>query len=660
VIEITPRAAHVLAGLALAALVPAWAIAAEVVAPTDIPLPRIVNGLTTNDFPTVGALLKGGNPLSASTACSGTMIGCQTFLTAGHCVDGDLNPSHYTVFLQHAGFFSVAAINLHPAYDFPDADVAVLTLTAPLTGIRPTPIDTAGGHVNGTPGTIAGFGRSGGTAFDYGLKRYGAVSLASCAIGISNVNSICWNFDNPLGPIGTDSNTCNADSGGPLFIDVGGSDVVAGITSGGDSTTCLANDQSFDARVSTYAAFIQLHGGADLANTSCGGIAQIGDLDVTVHSFNGGLNAATPQALHSFAVEPGVPELRVAANAIDNGFSDFDLYVRFGAAPTTTTYDCAFAGGGQYGYCQFAAPAPGTWYVLMDRFAGSGAYQVTATALGSFCSDPGNDGQACDDGNTCTSGETCQAGSCVGTPVGDGTPCNDGDACTPIDTCQSGVCIGQSTCGDGVIQAGCEECDDGGLDTGDGCDATCAVETCYACSGEPSTCAPPSGCRLVGKGVLIVKDDPDPARDRLLVRWQRGVTNLADFGSPPTSTSYALCLRDDGDLVSAATVAAAGTCGSSSCWRSLGSKGFKYKNKSGNGDGVYQLLLKSGAGNAKLLWKGRGTQLSLPGPVGPQRYFNQSSTVSLQIVNESDGSCWQADFPDAKANNASQFKAVTP
>jgi cysteine-rich repeat protein len=641
-------------------MVSARAGAAEVAEPTDIPLPRIVNGLTTSDFPTVGALLDGGNPLTASTLCSGTMIGCETFLTAGHCVVDDLNPSHYTVFLQHAGFFSVAAIHLHPAYDFPDADVAVLRLTTPLTGIRATPIDTAGGHSNGTPGTIAGFGRSGGSAFDYGLKRYGAVSLANCGPGISNLNSICWDFDSPVGPAGTDSNTCNADSGGPLFLDVSGTEVVAGITSGGDSATCLANDQSFDARVSTYTSFIQLHGGADLANTSCGSVAQVGDPDVDVFAFDGGLGLGNPQALHSFTVGPGVPVLRVAANGNDDGFSDFDLYVRFGAPPTTSTFDCASVGQSQYGYCELTSPAAGTWYVLMDRFAGSGAYQVTATALGSFCSNPGNDGQPCDDDNSCTGGETCQAGTCVGSPVGNGTPCDDDDACTPSDTCQTGVCVGQSSCGDGVVQAGCEECDDGGIATGDGCDASCAVETCYACSGVPSSCGPPPACRVAGKGVLIVKGDPDPTRDRILARWQRGDTNLAEFGTPPTTTSYTLCLRDDGALVSAATVAAAGTCGSSSCWQSLGTRGFKYRNKSGNDDGVYQLLLKSGTGNAKLLWKARGAKLSLPGPAGPQRYFNQTSSVSLQIVNEADGACWQADFPNARTNSATQFKAVTP
>src|SRR5439155_6360219 len=78
------------------------------------PRPRIVNGVLGADYPTVGALLDSSNFDSASMICSGTLIGCQTFLTAGHCVEGNLDPLHYSVFLQHAGFFAVAGVSLHP------------------------------------------------------------------------------------------------------------------------------------------------------------------------------------------------------------------------------------------------------------------------------------------------------------------------------------------------------------------------------------------------------------------------------------------------------------------------------------------------------------------------------------------------------------------
>ena len=53
--------------------------------------------------------------------------------------------------------------------------------------------------------------------------------------------------------------------------------------------------------------------------------------------------------------------------------------------------------------------------MLVERFAGAGTYQVTATLFGVDCAVPGNAGRSCDDGNACTSGDTCQAGACTGT-----------------------------------------------------------------------------------------------------------------------------------------------------------------------------------------------------------------------------------------------------
>src|SRR5262245_60372372 len=81
--------------------------------------PRIVNGLYTSLYPTTGALLDSADFSTASMICSGTLIGCQTFLTAGHCVEAALDPSLYSVFFQHAGFFHVSSIALHPSYNFP-------------------------------------------------------------------------------------------------------------------------------------------------------------------------------------------------------------------------------------------------------------------------------------------------------------------------------------------------------------------------------------------------------------------------------------------------------------------------------------------------------------------------------------------------------------
>src|SRR6185436_9409230 len=105
----------------------------------------IVNGLETADFPAVGGLLSPSNPDRAALVCSGTLIGCRTFLTAAHCVEGS-TPGGFVVFLQHVGFVGVSAIALHPSYDYPVGDVAVLTLAAPVSGVHPASIDATGGQ----------------------------------------------------------------------------------------------------------------------------------------------------------------------------------------------------------------------------------------------------------------------------------------------------------------------------------------------------------------------------------------------------------------------------------------------------------------------------------------------------------------------------------
>ena len=55
------------------------------------------------------------------------------------------------------------------------------------------------------------------------------------------------------------------------------------------------------------------------------------------------------------------------------------------------------------------------------------------------------------------------------------------------------VRLGSSSCGDGALQTP-EQCDDGGAADGDGCSAACVVESCWTCSGAPSSCTPVGAC----------------------------------------------------------------------------------------------------------------------------------------------------------------------
>jgi hypothetical protein len=577
---------------------------------------RIVNGNVTSDFPSTGALLTPNRAGAAGITCSGTLIGCQTFLTAGHCVADDLDPTHYRVFLQHAGLFNVTSIALHPDFNFPVGDLAILKLTAAVDGIRPTAINSTVDPAAGLAGTIVGFGRTGGFKQDYGIKRAGSITTAACTHGVSGTTSVCWNFTTPLGEPGTNSDTCNGDSGGPLFIDFGGGPRVAGVTSGGDTDSCLPADASYDANVYFYRSWIQDTAGADLDNTACGSLPQLGDQGTNVFSFTGQLGAATPTVTTSFQVPPGTAVLRVSMNGVDDG-SDFDLFVKAGSPPSLSTYDCRQNDPGQFAFCEFVAPTAGAWYVLVAQSAGAGAYQATATTFSSGCADAANTGQACDDNNPCTTDDHCQGGTCLGTAAPDGTSCNDGNPCTQTDRCRAGTCEGVET----------------------------PRTDCHAPFVTPS-------------GVFRLQDatpgEPD-GRDKLTWQWSRGsATTTAEFGNPLSSTPYDLCVYDETagipSMIIDEHIGANAMCGSKACWTSTAT-GFRYTDRRQRNGPINLLLLKSGTdGRAKITLKGKGTKLNMPALP-----LHEQNTVTVQLSNGP--TCWQAHYGDSTRNDSLEFSA---
>jgi hypothetical protein len=363
----------------------------------------IVAGTPTSEYPAVGALLVGGDPATTVSWCSGVLVGCQTFLTAAHCVCEGTGatcqppraplPNSRLVYLQHAGFFRAARITVHPAYDFPRADLAVVRLATPVTGVAPARLDDTG-PPTGTGGRIVGFGSTGGGQQDLGLKRVGSITTGSCGEPAIDEEALCWTFD------GDGANTCRGDSGGPLLVDLGAGPVVAGITSGGEQNGCLAADLAIDTKVATYRSWIEAVAGQDLGGDACGGIPEVGSEATRVVAAEGALDATRTEVQYTLTVPAGTNELRVALNAVDDGLSNFDLYVRAGGEATPSEHDCRADGGGQYGYCAFTFPAPGTWHILVRRVSGAGPYQVTATVGGGAPPSCGNDvretGEACD------------------------------------------------------------------------------------------------------------------------------------------------------------------------------------------------------------------------------------------------------------------------
>ncbi|MFQ5478948.1 MAG: hypothetical protein ACE5E4_10060, partial [Candidatus Binatia bacterium] len=245
-----------------------------------------------------------------------------------------------------------------------------------------------------------------------------------------------------------------------------------------------------------------------------------------------------------------------------------------------------------------------------------------------------------------------------------------------------------AVCGDGTIEQPAEQCDDGNVGDGDGCDATCQIESCFVCVAEPSLCSPDDaascddgnpctvgscsegscigvpaavvgGCHQALKSRLTLKDKSDDAKDRLAWKWQKGeATSEAEFGDPTATTAYTLCLYDFYPAVSVASVQvpAAGTCGDNPCWQGLGSppgrKGFKYRDKQRPlTTGIGSIRLTPGsAGRARVKVKGNGSNLGLP-------TLPHDLPLDVQLRADN-GECWESVFypPGVRKNSAGRFK----
>ena len=356
----------------------------------------IVNGRITGSQPSAGALLLGQDPNSAGVACSGVLVGCDSFLTSAQCVcnsypcdPAQIDPTQFKVFLQNGGIFDVAEVKVSPEWGIPGPDTAVLKLSTPVNGIAPTPINTVAPVPSGTEATIVGFGM--GIEEFGGIKRVGAVRTSACAGIPSYYPSVCWFFTFPLGDPGEDSNHCYGDEGGPLFVDFGNGPVVAGTHSGGYNINCAPNDLAWATDLYNDKDFI-LSQVPDHGVASCGNLPQIGSEGATTTEIAADLDATTTSRVHSFLVPPDVDVLRVTMNADsfeDPSLLNFDLYVNYAVPPGDGVESaCVREGLGNYASCEIQKPRPGTWYAKVNAAANlfgewgvAPNYQVTASSF---------------------------------------------------------------------------------------------------------------------------------------------------------------------------------------------------------------------------------------------------------------------------------------
>jgi CSLREA domain-containing protein len=202
-------------------------------------------------------------------------------------------------------------------------------------------------------------------------------------------------------------------------------------------------------------------------------------------------------------------------------------------------------------------------------------------------------------------------------------------------------------------------CDIGAVESG----GTPTTSTTTSTSTTTTTIAPIcgqvplGGCQasLSGKGSLLIKDRSDDTKDLFGWKWRSsGPTAKTDFGSPITTTDYAVCVYDQSTagptLRLAAIAPAGGVCAGTSCWKET-SSGFRYADRQLTPDGLTTIRLKAGAAGAgRITVKGRGAPLPLPS-------LPLVAPVMVQLQRRDGAACWMALFSAPATNASGEFKA---
>jgi vibriolysin len=112
-----------------------------------------------------------------------------------------------------------------------------------------------------------------------------------------------------------------------------------------------------------------------------GGVGVVTPPPPTVTLTNGvavtGIGGSTgTQKFYKLTVPAGQTSLTFTTSG---GTGDLDMYVKFGAAPTTTTYDCRPYASGNAENCPFTNPAAGDWYVMLNAYSTYASAQLVGT-----------------------------------------------------------------------------------------------------------------------------------------------------------------------------------------------------------------------------------------------------------------------------------------
>ena len=171
---------------------------------------------------------------------------------------------------------------------------------------------------------LVGFGRTGGTRYDYGMSAMEASKSIRVHGVFADKKVLCWHVDADVVSKLSAQNTCQGNSGGGVLMrdddGKGGTvqKVFAVVSGGDDPKTCMGDGEAWNLDVFQYRDWIVSAGEARLTTEICGKplptSAQFEPKTAILH-----IDEAHPTQSVTWGVPQGTETLRVAMNGEDSG-----------------------------------------------------------------------------------------------------------------------------------------------------------------------------------------------------------------------------------------------------------------------------------------------------------------------------------------------------